>query len=262
MPAIKIILRKDKILSNGFHPVCLRVTFKRKPKYYVLKAEQGTISSDPNKWNSEIGRFNRNRELNQKIELYEMEARNALSEIKSKDFSFQAFEKKFFKQHSDSKVIPFIDTVIEKLKNENRYGTAQVYKDTKNRITEFNAKAGFEDINLKFLQKFERYLIDKGNSTNSISIYMRTLRAAYNKASAEEVFTSNEFPFKKFRIKSGNAAKRSLTKDDILKLMNYDPKGSDRIRRSLDYFIFSYLCRGMNLRDMAQLKWEENVMDD
>jgi integrase len=262
MPSIKIVLRKDKILSNGLHPVCLRVTFNRKPKYYVLKSENGTISSTPYKWNSEIGRFNRNRELNQKIELYELEARNVLNEMKNKEFSFQAFEQRYFKQHSDTKVIPFINTVIEKLKSENRYGTAQVYKDTRNRITEYNAKAGFEDINLKFLQKFERYLIDKGNSTNSISIYMRTLRAAYNKASAEEVFTSYEFPFKKFRIKSGNAAKRSLTKDDILKFINYDPKDSGRIRRSLDYFIFSYLCRGMNLRDMAQLKWKENIIDD
>jgi len=191
-----------------------------------------------------------------------LEARNALQQIKNEEFSFQAFEKKYFKQHGSTKIIPFINTIIEKLKIENRFGTAQVYKDTRNRINEFNEKTKFEDINTKYLQKFESYLINKGNSVNSISIYLRTLRATYNKASAEEVFTSNEFPFKKFRIKSGNSAKRSLGKEDILKLLNYNPKNSIRKRTSLDYFIFSYLCRGMNIRDISALKWKENIMED
>ncbi len=262
MPSIKIVIRKDKTLSNGSHPVCLRITFNRRPKYYVLKDEDGTISSNPNKWNAEIGRFNRNRELNQKLEHYEIKARNAFNAIKNGEFSFGAFESLYFNQYSDTKVIAFINTIIKKLISENRFGTAQVYKDTRNRLSEFNEKARLEDINLKFLQNFEGYLIDKGNSANTISIYLRTLRATYNKAIAEEIFTSTDSPFKKFKIKSGNSTKRALTKSDMLKLINHQLEEGDLKRQSLDYFLFSYFCRGMNLRDMALLKWQENIIDD
>ncbi len=260
--SFKIALRKDKTLSNGFHPVCLRIIHNRKPRYYGLKYEEGTISSAPNKWNSEIGRFNRNRELNQKIEFYELKARNVLREFENKDFSFQAFERSYFKQYDNTKIIPYIDKLIEKFKSENRHGNAQVYKDTKNRLKEFHEKAKFEHVDLKFLESFQKYLLDKGNSTNSISIYLRTLRATYNKAIAEDVFSSSEFPFKKFKIKTGNTVKRSLSKSDMIKFINYEAEIPERKQRSLDYFTFSYLCRGMNLKDMALLKWDENIMGD
>ena len=76
-PTIKIVLMKHKILSNGEHPAALRVTFNRRSKYYVLKATQGTsereqttISSPLRKWNPEMGRFNKNRELNTYLEEY------------------------------------------------------------------------------------------------------------------------------------------------------------------------------------------------
>ena len=62
----------------------------------------------------------------------------------------------------------------------------------------------FEDVSLKFLKKFEKQLADKGNSTSSISIYLRTLRATYNKAVAEELIQQGEYPFKKFKIKINN----------------------------------------------------------
>jgi integrase/recombinase XerD len=136
MPSCKIVIRKDKELLDGSHPVCLRVTFNRRSKYYVLKSDGGTIFSMPNKWNLEIGRFNRNRELNQIIEQYETDARNALNSIKNGEFSFGLFESKYFNQYSDNKVIGFINTIIEKLKRENRFVTAQVYKDTRNGLTE------------------------------------------------------------------------------------------------------------------------------
>jgi hypothetical protein len=57
-PTIKIILRKDKKLLSGKHPVYLRIIFNRKVKYYVLKDNTSTISCEWKKWNNDIGRFN------------------------------------------------------------------------------------------------------------------------------------------------------------------------------------------------------------
>ena len=258
-PTIKIVLRKDKELSSGNYPVNLRVTFNRKPRYYTLKGDKETMTCDLKKWNEELGRFSRNRELNHFIETYEHRANEVLNELKNRDFTFPLFENKYFKKYESTKIVSFINSIIARLKTEHKLGNAQVYKDTRNRLMEFNKNVGFEDINLKFLERFEKHLMDKGNSTSSISIYLRTLRATYNKAVAAEVAKTDEYPFKKFKIKSGNATRRALAKNDILSLLKFDPDSNKRKRQSLDYFIFSYLCRGMNLRDMAFLKWKENI---
>ncbi len=261
-PSVKLVLRKDKTLVSGEYPVMLRITFNRKPKYYALKGENGTISCDLKKWNETIGRFNRNKELNLYLDQYEVRANEVLRELEFSDFTFLAFENKYFKKYEREGVISFINHLIIKLKEENRLGSASSYKDTRNRLLEFKSKIYFNDIDFKFLKNFEKYLIDKGNSINSIGIYMRTLRAVYNKAIAEELIKEEAYPFRKYKIKSGNSTKRALTKKDMQLLIRYKAKKGTRKWHSLNYFIFSYLCRGMNLKDMALLKWEENIIGD
>ncbi|MCG8308477.1 MAG: site-specific integrase, partial [Cytophagales bacterium] len=136
------------------------------------------------------------------------------------------------------------------------------YRDTRNRLIEFKLKISFQDIDYRFLEEFERHLQYKGNSINSIGIYMRTLRAIYNKAVSEGLIREDNYPFKKYKIKTGNPSKRALTKDDIVKLMNSKQKRNTEKWHSLNFFIFSYLTRGMNFKDMALLKWEDNILGD
>ena len=86
-PTIKIVLLKHKTLSNGEHPAALRVTFNRKSKYYVLKAEQKTITCTLEKWNEGLGRFNRNKELNTFLNQYELKALEVVRELERSDFT-------------------------------------------------------------------------------------------------------------------------------------------------------------------------------
>lgn len=223
-PTIKLVLRKDKLLSSGEHPVMLRVTFNRKPKYYVLKGQNGTISSSLKKWNEAIGRFNRNKELNHFLDQYELKANQVIRELEYGDFTFTAFENKYFKNYESENVISFINKLIIKLKIENRLGSANSYKDTRNRIQEYKPRSYFQDIDKNFLENLEKFLLAKGNSLNSIGIYMRTLRAIYNKAIAEELIKDESYPFKKFKIKSGNTIKRALTKKDMQLIIKYKAK--------------------------------------
>ena len=261
-PTVKVVLRKDKVLSSGKYPVTLRITFNRRPKYYVLKGENGTLSCELQRWNNDIGRFNRDKNSNQFLDQYELKANEALRELEFSDFSFTAFEDRFFKKYETESITSFIDHLIEELKSENRLSSASSYRDTRNRLTEFKSKISFRDINLRFLEDFERHLLDKGNSINSIGIYMRTLRAIYNKAVSEDLIKEDNYPFKKYRIKTGNPSKRALSKEDIIKLMNSKQKKNSRKWHSLNYFIFSYLTRGMNFKDMVLLKWKENILGD
>ena len=259
-PTIKIVLRQGKTLVNGRSPIFLRLTFNRKAKYYVLKGEQETLSCDSKKWNEDLGRYNRNKELNYFLDQYELRANHVIRYLENTDFTFQAFEDRYFKNYDDARVIPFINTIIEKLTAEKKHGTSDVYRDTRNRITEFRPKVSFQDIDYHFLTEFENHLISNGNTTATVSIYLRTLRAAYNKAIVADIVKGDAYPFRKFKIKSGNATKRALSKNDMRLLINFKPKPNSRKWHSLNYFIFSYLTRGMNLKDMALLKWNENII--
>ena len=154
-PTIKIVLRKGKTLANGKSPIFLRLTFNRKAKYYVLKGEQETLSCEPKKWNDDLGRYNRNKELNLFLDQYELRATKVIRDLENTDFTFQVFEEKYFKNYNNASVISFFNDIIEKLTAEKKHGTSDVYRDTRNRIAEFRPKVSFQDIDHHFLTEFE-----------------------------------------------------------------------------------------------------------
>ena len=104
-PTIKLVVRKTKVLLNGENQIFLRITFNRKSKYYVLKGDQGTLSCEYKKWNSELGRYKRNREFNYFLESYEQRANVVLREFENKEFSFHLFETKYFKKYENTKIV-------------------------------------------------------------------------------------------------------------------------------------------------------------
>lgn len=261
-PTSKIVLRKDKILASGEYPVMLRITYNRRPKYYVLKGDNGTLSAELHKWNKDIGRYNRNKKLNQFLDQYEIKANTILNDLEQSGFTFTAFEHRYFRKYETESVSCFIDHLIKNLKHENRLGSASSYRDTRNRLNEYNQNLLFRDINYRFLNNFDKHLQDNGNSINSIGVYMRTLRAIYNKAVSEELISEENYPFRKYKIKAGHPSKRALLKEDMVKFFNYKAEKNSSQWHSLNYFVFSYLTRGMNLKDMALLKWKDHIHED
>ena len=263
-PTAKIVLRKDRKLKNEEHPVALRIMYNRKPKYYILKDESETISCTEAKWDDKYGRFNKNADKNLALQIYEAKAIDVFKELEGSTFTFARFEKKYFASSKQKTVTGYFDKYIGELKEDNKLGTANVYSDTKNRINDFvnNRKVVFQDVDEKFIQRLEKYLLKQGNSVNSTSIYLRTFRALINKAIRDGYLDEKDYPFKYFTIKAGQATKRALSKESMMKLMAHKPKKGTRLERSLDYFVFSYLTRGMNMKDMANLKWKENIIKD
>ena len=86
----------------------------------------------------------------------------------------------------------FMNKTIDELKDEKRYGTAHIYQSTLNAFSEFcGCKiVYFHQLNRANLKEFETYLRDKQLSWNTVSTYMRTLRATYNKAVDKKILKS------------------------------------------------------------------------
>ncbi|WP_330941313.1 site-specific integrase [Bacteroides sp. MSB163] len=112
-------------------------------------------------------------------------------------------------------------------------------------------------------------LVDKmENSSNTIGIRFRELRALYNKAIEDNLVHEKNYPFKRFKVArfSKKTSKRAIKKEDIKRIMNVDLRlitkyHSPLLYLSKDLFLFSYLGCGINLIDIAYLRYE-NIIEN
>jgi integrase len=130
-------------------------------------------------------------------------------------------------------------------------------------LTKFIEKSGksdlvFKEVTIPFLKKFEADFKERLVKESGISFYMRTLRAVFNKAIEQRICKREMYPFDRYKISDLNTKtiKRAIPKNDIEKLKSLIIENDLRKFHSLNYFMFSYYCWGINFADVAILKWE------
>lgn len=253
----KVILHKIKTLKDGRHPIVLRLTYLQKRKYYSI-GEKASVDE----WEKiqTFGTKGKSREVREKIFNIENRAKEVIQELEKKTFTFDAFERAFFDDRISMTVLKFFDYLIDNFNHQGRVGNADVYKSTKSGLARFRKKKDFtfDDITYTFLNRWETFLSET-NSTNSISIHMRTLRSAYNKAIKEGIASQENYPFKDIKIKKEATAKRALSKEQAQKIDRYEAEPMSKEWYAKQYFIFSYLCQGMPFADLAHIKWENII---
>lgn len=150
---------------------------------------------------------------------------------------------------------PFIQYQIKKLKTENRTKTASIYETALRSFSRFRdgEDIRIERIDGKLMQQYETYL--KGNNVcvNSISCYMRALRAIYNQA-VQKGLAVPKNPFKNVYTGIERTAKRAVNEDIIMRLNRLDLSAHGNLQLARDLFMFSFYTRGMSFIDMANLK--------
>src|SRR5690606_29434381 len=89
---------------------------------------------------------------------------------------------------------------------------------------------------------------------------MRNLRAVFNQAIEDEVINPKLYPFgkkkKKYNIQTAKKRKIALSKDEIKILFNGTPQNEHQAKAKAFWF-FSYLCNGMNTKDILNLKYKD-----
>ena len=82
------------------------------------------------------------------------------------------------------KVLAFMKQVATGLQMEGNFGTAHVYRSSLNAIIAYRGKNDFvfSEVTSEWLKGFEVYLRSRGCSWNTVSTYLRTFRAVYNRA--------------------------------------------------------------------------------
>jgi len=134
---------------------------------------------------------------------------------------------------------------VENLNDEKRFGTAHAYRYAAVSLRKFlgGKDICIDKITAGLMKNYEQYLHTAHKSKNTISCYMRSLRAAYNQALNESVFIPEEAKSKPFSgVFTGNAKtlKRAISAKDILQLTTQSLNPS--IPQSLNPCLFPATC--------------------
>ena len=162
---------------------------------------------------------------------------------------------KFYQTTADYSITDFFTQQIQKLKNDNRRGTARNYSKTLKSLKAFmkNTDSTFNIVTEQFVESYNTFLIQRGVVRNTISFYMRIFRSVYNKAVTQKIIEQT-FPFKNVYTGVDRTRKRAVTETVISQLLSIDLKKSKALQFARDLFIFSFYARGMAFVDIVYLK--------
>ena len=258
--SISIIYYKYKTLSNGEHPLMLRIYKNGK-----RKLESIGISVHPDWWDISKNCPKKgcpNKELINKI------IADKIAEYNKQALEFKAEQKEFTAasliESKQSKlqlktIREFYTQLIKEFKETEQVGNRLIYKNSFNSLKAYtNNKLDiyFSDIDVEWLKAYEKWQRKRGNKETTISLQFRTLRSAYNKAIDAKAANQKYYPFDEYKVSKFNTKtrKRAITKEEVMKIITTETINATKLRvLTRDVFTFAYLSGGISFVDIANL---------
>lgn len=158
----------------------------------------------------------------------------------------------------DTSLCTFMRGLVEYWKQLGKARTSETYLTTLRSFLRFrNGKdVMLDEVDADLMGAYEAYLKQRQISLNTISFYMRILRAVYNRA-VERGLTTQRFPFRHVYTGIGKTVKRAVPLEVIRRLKRLDLEGEPSLALARDLFLFSFYTRGMSFVDMAYLRKED-----
>ena len=161
----------------------------------------------------------------------------------------------FHKLTKESSLFTFMHGVIAQLKQLGKVRTSETYTATLKSFMAFrdDQDVPLDGITSDMMLMYEAYLKARGVRMNTISFYMRNLRAVYNRA-VEKGLTQPNNPFRHVYTGVDKTVKRAIPIKAIKALKELDLSMKPSLDFARDMFLFSFYTRGMSFVDIAYLK--------
>lgn len=271
--------------KDGRYPIRLRVTYKKKSRFWILKyppmddpnfsqlCGQTILLTKEDFKKATGGRPGKFEVLNLHFAEIKTHARDVIKEMNV--FSFETFEANYFsKPKNNDDMFSVMAAVGKEFRDEGKISTAVTYECAIKSLKAFigKEKYPFDHVTVKFLKDYEKWMLTpraiegkeilKVNSRTTVSIYLRNVRTVFNRVKPVGVL----YPFGKsknglYAVPKGKNTKKALTQADVAKIAAYATIKGTVEQRSRDYWLFSYLCNGINIKDVARLKYSNIDVD-
>lgn len=161
----------------------------------------------------------------------------------------------FHKVTKETSLFSFMHSIIIQLRQLGKIRTSETYTATLKSFMEFREEQDvpLDGVNSDLMLLYEAHLKAKGVRMNTISFYMRILRAVYNRA-VEKELTPQKYPFRHVYTGVDKTVKRAVPVKVIKALKELDLSMKSSLDFARDMFMFSFYTRGMSFVDMAYLK--------
>jgi integrase/recombinase XerD len=266
------------------HPVKLCVTFNRKRKYYPVTHDGKKLFLSGPDWKTIQDREKSvrgiNKAIRETIDKVSAQANKAISTVMRGDrpFTWPGFEREFLVKDSGESFLSFFNKHVESLRTEGRIGTYRSYGNAYSAFKAFRKEKELSpfDLTPDMLRSFDAHLLKKKRpgkestktlSRTTICIYMRVIKTIYNLMADDNPELLKVYPFarkqndrKKYKIKLGSGHQgESLTVEQLQKFigLKVDPTSQPEQHEAKLFFLFSFHCQGMNMRDIFLLKYSD-----
>ena len=256
-----IILFKKQTKRNGKHPVKLRATFNRKQMYYSIDTKDRVYDFTPDEFNKILSPKPRGvfKEIQLEFSAIETKAKEIIASMD--EFSFTQFKARFGIAGGDlTNIIYFMEKRGKEFEENNQFASSIHYRATAKKLKEYfgnSNRIDFREINISELEKFERWVLDKGLTLSAVRNYAVSIRGVFNIAMRKGAIPLELYPFGRdgYKIPIGRNVKKALKINEIEKIYNYPSKTFSNLDESKDLWLFSYLMNGANIADIARLRF-------
>lgn len=171
------------------------------------------------------------------------------------NFDVDTIKREFHNSRTVTSMNAFLNEQIYLFIDSHHFNTAANYKRA---LASFNSfcngkEIGFEDFTVETVERYNSYLMSKKLSRNSVSFYMRILRAVYNKA-IRLGYARQCNPFRYVFTGVDSTHKRAVDESFIKDVIQLDLEMSSGLNFAKDIFLFSFYTRGMAFVDIAYLR--------
>lgn len=257
-------LYTSKILTNGTHPIMLRMYINKKRSYYATG-----LSAMPDEWdkNNELFIGKKFKDENEELKRIKLNVSDILLHLRINKIPITrlTFEQKFKNQYKNGDVFSLFDKKINQLKAAGKIGNSNAYISAKAALKNFVVKDNvmFSDITPNFLIEFETFMLNQGCNPGGLAAYLRSLRAIFNFAIQQGVTNRESYPFKnQFNGNGYNMAKlrvgynpKAMSQSDLSKFKGFSFTDYPELEDTYKIALFIYYARGINFADIAHLKW-------
>ena len=148
----------------------------------------------------------------------------------------------------------YVKELTQRLHKNGKHRSAEIYTCTLRSFMRFRKEKDLQICQLDnlIMEDYESYLRKSGLMLNTISFYMKRLRAIYNKA-LEQYGLEDRKPFAHSFTKNTPTAKRALTAENIHQIVAATTITEEEAL-ARDLFLFSFYTRGMSFVDIAFLE--------
>jgi integrase/recombinase XerD len=287
--SVDVVLRTGHANPEGKMPVRVAVIYDRKARYYPVNYEGQRLYLFFKEW-KELHAVDNNgkpvkfrgtkKDIQDAYNQAKAKANEAIKKItgNGQPFTFDRFENEYLQQESKKGFLKLFADHLQQLLKEERIGT---YNSYKNAYAAFNKFRGAKydrgseitpgrelspiDVTPILLKDFDSHLRRKGAGKTTVAIYMRGLKVIYNLAADRNPSLLETYPFarkqtdrNRYKIRTGAGHKgEPLTVEQIRKFIALKTEPGLPEHESKLYWLFSFHCQGMNMKDIFLLKYRD-----